>query len=261
MRVALLCGLLTVAPVAGGPVPTTDPAPPEAPAAFEVTSVRPNASGRNAESSRWFPDGRFQAVNKTLRSLIERAYDLRSPQFQLMGAPGWIETERFDVEAVSPLKVDQYPQRLLLLQALLRDRFGLVVRPQPVDVPSYALVRTQPDAPLPPTLRASTATCDPMANAPDCTVRVARGGGHMVGVGSRIPSLIFVLASRVDRRILDRTGLNGTYDFELTWVPNPVGTTDAAIFGTIEELGLKLEPIMDPMNGYMIERVERPNPN
>src|SRR5688572_20239459 len=263
MRAAIAIGMLAVAArVATGQAPATPPAAPVPPPAFEVTSVRPNVSGRSSQSMRWPADGRFQAVNNPLRRLIELAYDLRVPQ-QLMGAPGWIASERFDIEAIPAVQVDR-PQQRLMLQGLLRDRFGLAMRAQPVGVPTYALMRTRPDAPLPPTFRPSTWTCGGRRDVPDCNVRVARGGGRMVGVGASIPSLIFVLASRVDRRIVDRTELPGVYDFDLTWSPNPVGagrTTDAAIFTAIEELGLKLQPIMNPMTGYVIERIERPTPN
>jgi uncharacterized protein (TIGR03435 family) len=239
--------------------------------------VRANASGPGFYSYRWFPDDRFRGVNLTLRYLVNAAYDLRSDE-QLMGAPGWISSERFDIEATPAMKVDP-PQRRLMLQGLLRDRFSLVVRAQPVDVPVYALVRTRPDAPLPRTLRESvpcpTVRRDPLSTTgpPErppgerhCQVGLTREGGGIVGTGGSINSLITVLRRVVDRRIVDRTGLTGRYDFEVTWSPDPLAGGGAAIanagvFTAIQELGLTLQPVLIPADGYVIERIERPTPN
>lgn len=51
-----------------------------------------------------------------------------------MGAPGWSASERFDIEANPVVPVARTPERLMMLQGLLRGRFGLVMRAQPVDV-------------------------------------------------------------------------------------------------------------------------------
>jgi uncharacterized protein (TIGR03435 family) len=279
MRVAIAIALLVVAARVAGAQETPTPAGAAIPGpAFEVASVRANTStGPGSYSYRWSPDGRFRAVNLTLRSLVNMAYDLRSDN-QLMGAPGWIASERFDIEAIPAVKVDP-PQRRLMLQGLLRDRFGLVVRAQPVDVPVYALVRTRPDVPLPPTLRESlpcpTVRWDPLSRTGpperppgerDCGAGLDRDGGRIVGIGASINSLMAVLRPVIDRRIVDRTGLTGRYDFELTWSREPralgdTATANAAIFAAIQDLGLRLQPVLSPAEGYVIERIDRPTPN
>ena len=92
MRAALALGLLVAtAPVAG--VQETPRGAAVTPV-FEATSVRPKASSNTGYSTRWLPDGRFQATNITARRLIDVAYDLRTPH-QVMGAPGWIASESF----------------------------------------------------------------------------------------------------------------------------------------------------------------------
>ena len=279
MRAGMALVLLVAAsPIAGGQAPTP-PAAVVTPA-FEVTSVRPNPS-RSAlpYSMNWFPDGRFRATNMTPRRLINLAYDLRTDD-QLMGAPEWIASERFDIQANPAVTLPRAEQRLML-QSLLRDRFGLVMRAQPVDVPIYALVRTQPDAPLPRTVRESTANCTPdRVDAPVINERVARneppadspcGGvrlaaGRLISRAGHLSTLAAMLRSYAGRRVRDRTGLTGRYDFELTWPLDPLAGTDtvfanAGIFTAIQELGLKLEPTMSPEAGYVIERIERPTPN
>jgi uncharacterized protein (TIGR03435 family) len=246
--------------------------------AFEVASVRTSANrGSTSYSFRWLPGGRFRAVNVSLRMLVNLAYDLRSDE-QLIGAPEWIASERFDVEANPAAPVDQQRERLMMLQSLLRDRFGLVMRPQPVDVPVYALVRTEPGTPLPQTMR-ETAPCprvprDPLsATVPiepppserTCSVGLNRSG-RIAGRAASIAGLITMLRQVVDRRIIDRTGLTGRYDFEVAWVPDtgsPGGPAivNAGIFSATQDLGLRLQPILAPADGYVVERIERPTPN
>ncbi|MGH9237726.1 MAG: TIGR03435 family protein [Vicinamibacterales bacterium] len=278
MRAAIAIGLVVAAARAVGGQETPPPAAAVAAPAFEVASVRAN-TGRNwAYSMTWLPGGRFRATNMTPRRLIDLAYDLRTEK-QLMGAPGWITSERFDIEAIPAVPVAR-PQQRLMLQRLLRDRFGLVVRPQSVDVPVYALVRTRPEAPLPRTIRELTVSCttvqldpavltgrgEPPAGDPRCRgVGLDRDGGRIVGAGGQMRSLIVLLSSLVDRRVVDRTGLTGRYDFELTWSPDPGAGSgalaNAAIFTAIQDLGLKLQPALNPEQGYVIERIQRPTPN
>jgi uncharacterized protein (TIGR03435 family) len=279
MRAVIFIGLVVAAARTAGGQETPPPAAATvAVPAFEVASVRPNTSRNWSYSMTWLPDGRFRATNMTPRRLIDLAYDLRT-QNQLMGAPGWISSERFDIEAIPAGPVAR-PQQRLMLQGLLGDRFGLVVRTQSVDVPVYALVRTLPDAPLPRTIRELTMTCttvqidpavitgraEPPAGDPRCRgVGLDREGGRIVSAGGQMRSLIVLLGSLVDRRIVDRTGLTGRYDFELTWSPDPGAAggalANAAIFTVIQELGLKLQPALSPEQGYVIERIERPTPN
>jgi hypothetical protein len=70
---------------------------PGAPVAFEVAAVRLNKSGQVAAQWDDMPGGRFVAVNATLRMLILDAY--RIPDRQLVDAPDWTRSERFDVNA------------------------------------------------------------------------------------------------------------------------------------------------------------------
>ena len=275
MRAVIAIGLL----VAATPIAGRQEKPPVSDAvatlAFEVTSVRPNPTGRPLPySMNWLPDGRFRATNMTPRRLIDVAYDLRTDH-QLTGAPGWIASERFDIQANPAVTLPRAQQRLML-QSLLRERFGLVVRAQPVEVPIYALVRTQPDAPLPPTMRESTANCtveradpperrnEPPADSPCGGVRL--GAGRLISRNGQLSTLAAMLRSYAGRRVRDRTGLTGRYDFELTWPVDSLAGNDSAfanveIFTAIQELGLKLEPAVSPEAGYVIERIERPTPN
>src|SRR5687768_14251932 len=88
--------------------------------AFEVTSVRLNASGPRGGSMRWTPAGDFTAVNQPVRVLVDFAYEV--PLFQVEGMPDWFTTERFDVSAKAPAGLVMEPLvevRRQLLQSLL----------------------------------------------------------------------------------------------------------------------------------------------
>jgi uncharacterized protein (TIGR03435 family) len=248
---------------------------------FEVASVRANTGADRRYVMMWSPEGRFRATNITAKRLIDLAYDLRTT-YQLTGASGWIASERFDIDAIPAVTMTP-PQRRLMLQGLLRDRFGLVMTAQLVQAPVYALVRTQPDAPLPRTIRESRVDCvveridpdilfervsrgEPIAGDPRCPGVRVLAPGRIVSTAGRINMLIADISPYVDRRIRDRTGLTGRYDFELTWLPDPsaggdISIANAGIFSAIQELGLKLQPTLSTEQGYVIERIQRPTPN
>src|SRR5688572_26256236 len=77
---------------------------------FEVASVKraTDASGKvrvgdqiwSSAGASFKPGGAFEAVNATLDSIIRRAYGLR--EFQTVGGPEWLNTDRFDIQARGP---------------------------------------------------------------------------------------------------------------------------------------------------------------
>ena len=64
--------------------------------AFEVASVKRDASGGNGGETRVSRAGVFTARNSSLQALIRYAYDVRDVQIQ---GPAWMATERYDIEA------------------------------------------------------------------------------------------------------------------------------------------------------------------
>jgi hypothetical protein len=69
------------------------------PLSFDAASVKVDNSG--SSSSNWDDHpGRMTVKNATLRSLIERAYELQA--HQIVG-PGWLASEHYDIEAEMPL--------------------------------------------------------------------------------------------------------------------------------------------------------------
>jgi len=220
--------------------------------AFEVASVKANASG-SARAS-WAGQGSQLIIqNYLLRDIILGAYGLRS--YQLSGGPDWVGTARFDIVGRAP---DGVPRNIAMLRTLLGDRFQLKTHTEVRQLPVYRLVLARDDRRFGPKLRPSTLDCA----ATRCTASVL--SGRIQTNGYSMTQLAQLLASNVDRAVIDRTGLTGVYDLELAWSPDDgaadVVTRDAPGLFTaiVEELALKLEPAIGPVDVLVIDSVERP---
>src|SRR5258708_438456 len=109
----------------------------QAPAEFEVASVKLNKSGTGNVSLN-SSTGRFAATNVTLRNLITYAYDVRD--HQLSGGPNWLNSERYDIAAKEPGGGHSLAKTLQMVQALLADRFQLKLIRETKELPVYTLV-------------------------------------------------------------------------------------------------------------------------
>jgi uncharacterized protein (TIGR03435 family) len=240
---------------------------PQPPLEFDVISVKPNMSGERGGSSRADP-GRYVGVNVTLRRIIGLAY---RPVQEFVGGPSWINTDGFDIEA----KADFTPNReqmLEMLRSLLADRFKLVVHRETRQMPVYALVLARADGKTGPQLRRA----EPCAQDTRCG-GFSVGNGVLKGAGVTLTQLAAELPSATEGRyVIDRSGLTGLFDVNLRWnvdalgpgiipgpIPDPIPGPDApSVFAAIQEqLGLKLEPIIAPIDVIVIDRAERPTSN
>ena len=247
---------------------------------FEVASVKPNVSGSANSNIELHPGGRITATNVVLAGLMRNIFNLQP--YQLVNAPGWIETARFDIEAkadreYSPREDAPAPELLAMLRNLLADRFRLAVHREMREMPVYALVMARADRVLGPQLRRSTIDCDaeaarglaakrgvaPPDARPIVRCRIGMGGGRIVGTGTTIAELMRRLSAPLGRAVVDRTGLSGAFDLELQWSPDQAAdATGPSIFTAIQEqLGLKLEPQRAPVEVLVIDRIERPTPD
>jgi uncharacterized protein (TIGR03435 family) len=288
---AIHAGLLS-SPLLRAQVPATNADRP----AFDVSSIKPSKSdGRYSVRNAPEP-GRFRAINITLRLLLANAYQLTPGESvtRIFGAPNWIDSEHFDVEA----KAEGNPspdQMQLMLQSLLSDRFKLALHHETRQLPVYALVLAKPGK-MGPQLKphsddvmcvSSDAKAPPTIPRPGDSLRALCGEFNMFGspptlreVGNKITisMLVAELGNFVDRPIVDRTGLTGTFDATLEFAfafqqgGGPVGTANAmipsdlsgppSIFTALQEqLGLKLESQKGPVDVLVIDHVEEPSPN
>jgi uncharacterized protein (TIGR03435 family) len=249
-------------------------------AAFEVVSVKRNQLG-GPGSFGVEPGGRLAVVNMPVGMLIWISHKVQP--FQIVGAPDWINSERYDIRA-KPAEGTSGDRDMLLtmVRQMLSDRFQLQVRAERREMPMYRLVRADPDAPLSKTLKPSQANCTaqsarggpPSATPPPggrCTVMI-RPGGVATIVGYPMAELARMLGPMVNRVVVDETGLQGNWDLELEFEPPapppgfggpaepPAPTGDAPpIFTALrEQLGFKLESARGPVDVFVIARIERP---
>ena len=183
--------------------------------------------------------------NLGLNVLVMTAWDLGPGQFS---GPGWMGSERYDVEARTSPNASQADLRLML-QALLIDRFQMATHHETKESSSYALVVAKGGAKL-------HATTGDQRSAV-----IFAPPSRLLGNGSTMQGLALALSvSRsVGGRVADETGLAGVYDFTLTYGPEQAGVdAGPSIFTALQEqLGLRLETRKSTVDVLVVDRAER----
>ncbi len=236
--------LLWVAFAAGLAYPQTE---------FEAASVKPTPPGSADQRIEFQPGGRFRATNITLKGLLRVAYDVKG--FQISGGPKWIDSARFDVEAKAAGNPSA-SERLAMIQALLADRFQLKLHRQSKELPIYWLVVGKNGPKF------------QQAKEQSRSFQVRRGS---LDTHTTMAALANVFSNWLERIVLDRTGLQGTYEVKMEWTPDENVRPDepeiasrpgASLFSAVQEqLGLKLEPRKGPVEILVIEGAEKPSEN
>lgn len=272
---------------------------------YEVASIKP--SNPNAVGGfMTIPGGgtlsdTYTAKNLPLMGIIREAYGIPmgAEDGRIVGAPGWLNSERYDIEAKMDSSVVAALQKLSpddrraahrqMLQALLADRLKLVIHRETKEVQVYSLVVARGGSKLQESKPIVADQNAPPAPAPGRGGRGGRGGpglgmmgrgGPLTGQQVPIAMLATVLTTILNRPVMDKTGLTGNYDFTLTWTPDdsqaqgPPGAPNGqpplpapdpngpSIFTAIQDqLGLKLESGKGPVEIIVIDHVERPSGN
>ena len=234
---------------------------------FEVASVKPNKSGEQ----RWITPppsgGRYAATNVALQLLVVNAYGL--PSYQISGAPSWFNSDRFDVEGKAPGNPPR-EQMMLMVQSLLADRFKLAVHRETREAPVFELVVARGGIKF----REGKCVGEPSFANP-CGGFSVGLRGVMAGREVEIGQLAGNLGTLLSRKVLDKTGLTGKYDFDLTWTPDgstlrgpgdpdtpPPDPNGPSIFTAVQEqLGLELKSAKGPVEILLIDHVEKPDSN
>jgi uncharacterized protein (TIGR03435 family) len=209
---------------------------------FEVASVKlaePSATrGGRASAS----GDRVSYINTTLKNVLARAYGVKG--YQIVG-PSWIVTERYDIIAKAPegTPKEQIP---LMLQTLLTERFRLTLHREMKQLGVYALVTADG-----PKLQTSPETGE---------FSFEIDNGHRVAKRMSMARLADMLALMVGQPVLDKTGLNGAYDFaldysmeELGGINRPDAPEAPSIFTIVKQLGLKLDSREAPVETIVID--------
>ena len=253
-------------------------------AGFDVASIRPNVNaGDGVIQAR--ANGRLSATNASLRSLILRAYGIHDSQ--LIGAPGWIGTEYFDVDARVETPPPGGPDALLpMMRTLLAERFKLRAHNETRELPAFVLTFARRDRRLGSQLRASEADCTRATQLTEAEIRAqARDGWPPCGMvyvvsfvaaaatglenktrvrrsGISMKDFATTLQTNVDRPVVDRTGLEGRFDLEYSFAAAPAtaaagGSQPTLVVALEEQLGLKLEAQRAEVPVLVIDSAER----
>jgi uncharacterized protein (TIGR03435 family) len=188
--------------------------------------------------------GHFSVTSDPVGDLIHTAFGVEN--FQFVDGPDWVVRERWDIVATAEHAATPAGVRAIL-RSLLEHRFQLVARTAMREMRVYTLVRARDDGRLGPAIHASTVDCAALDEA-----RGEQGGsalcgygngpsGEMVGGGRTIAQLARVLGGFVGRRVVNQTGLTGTFDFSLHWAPDTQGPGPSIVTAIQKQLGLKLE--------------------
>jgi uncharacterized protein (TIGR03435 family) len=228
---------------------------------FDVASIKPNTSGVGGGYPELAPGGRrFTATNQLMLELIVSAYDV-SP-LQISGIPSAFFRERYDIDATceQPMTKEQLPH---LLQVLLAERFHLSIHRELKEQPVYTLALSKRGPRLHETSHEG--------GKPD----LRQSGYSFTFTNADMSNLVGVLSQLTGRKVVDRTGLRGQYDFTLSYAPSRGGADrevsnvspaadslpDTVFTALREQLGLNLKAQKSQVEFIVVDRVDRLIPN
>jgi len=253
---------------------------PGQPLEFDVATVKLSAPDARGTWIMIQPGGGLVVKNATVKQLISMSYSLR--QFQISGGPGWITSEHFDIEAkvdgaadapefgaMNETQRNEGEKRFKeQMRNLLAERFALAAHQETREMPIYALVQMKGGAKLQPVKSESVG---------ERGMRMQRG--MLTGMSAPLELLTRAVADTVGRPVIDKTGLEGKFNWKLEWTPEPAPTqpglssdkqatvtppdlSGPSIFTALQEqLGLTLESQKGPAPVLVIDRAERPSAN
>jgi uncharacterized protein (TIGR03435 family) len=244
---------------------------------FEVADIKPSEPG-TPERSIFLPGGRIDFRAETLKEFIQLAWNIRGDDM-LVGAPNWLDSDRFSVLAKAPAASQAAPVAngppidldalRLMFRALLADRFGLTVHHEERPASVYALVAAKP----------KLKQADP-SNRAGCKQAMGNAGtgASIVSTFSYtcLNTTMAQFAKQLEQGsmgdlphpVFDSTGLEGAWDFVLTWTPQVLAKAAAetasdptgglSLSEALEkQLGLKLEIEKRPVSVLVIDHIER----
>jgi uncharacterized protein (TIGR03435 family) len=272
---------------------------------FEVASIRRcqesgESGGRGGAGT--FSPGRFTLNCQTVAGLVQSAYvffangQRRSVSSipPLSGGPAWVYSDRYTINAKAENGASPEMMRGPMLQGLLEDRFKLRMRRVTRQVPVYALTVVKNGVTK--FQRVKDGSCTPVdrekPSPPQLGQKPACGSGAFGKKGPNLTmdmlatsfdQLAGALSSTLDRPVINRTGVNGLFNFHLEFEPDqatpgaipfdqlpfdanggpplsidPAGTS---IFTAVKELGLRLQKAKGPRQFLVIDHAEKPTEN
>jgi len=261
---------------------------------FEVASIKPNRSGAipstmgvaptdgptgchgTDRGPQAIPLGRCMFTNVTAGFMISVVSIMDNKEYHVSGLPGWVTTEGFDIEAKADHPVTQI-EFSAMLKSLLVERFKCTFHPETREVSGFALVAATKGSKVEPADNQEPQT----AKDANTSVSIADALTHRSVLASKarptralllssskatMAKLASVLSESWPAPIVDATGLDGYYKFQLRWQPeggsDVIDRTDPSLPTALQEqLGLKLEPRKVAIEFLVIDHIEKPTFN
>jgi len=236
--------------------------------AFEVASIRRYTGAQpNYNEFATKAGGRLTVINNPILGVIVNAYGI-TPN-QLTELPGWVRSERYDIEARGPASSGR-KEMMLMLQTLLAERFAMKAHFESRETSAYILTVAKGGHKL---RMLATEDCVPRdttkpGEEPDPNVCGNNRVSSEIGWNAThisMPGVVGSLSGVLRQPVIDQTGIRGTFDVRLQWSdelagPDPNGLP--SIYTAVREtLGLELKPGKTQVNMLVVDHIERPSAN
>lgn len=229
--------------------------------AFEVASItpcKPDAPAPPMEHAGLaeftYPGGRFRANCTTLKFLLEWSYSIQPAQHS--EGPQWIATDRYDIDAKAEGNASE-AQMKLMTRTLLAERFALKLRPESRELTAYVLSvgKTAPHLVAAKEGETRVVRVDPQTRAGQQVVY------RVICMRFSLAELSDLFGRQLGRVMVDRTGLNGDYDFTLELAPDEshASPIDPSLLldALREQVGLSVKSEKTAVNFLVIEGAEK----
>jgi uncharacterized protein (TIGR03435 family) len=244
----------------------------------EVISVKPNLTDDTRSTRRALSAG-VHLTNVTVERLLSYAFNVEPAltQFAFQGGSKSVLSSRFDVSIMADRSITPADEASLMQQVLV-SRFGLLAHRQMMERPVYEL-RPVSTRRLGPSLKAATVDCSTFfaqrgtsgaaeeprngRNEPLCTNAYGFGPELRIRYASTMAELVRRIQGFVDRPIIEATGLQGSYEWEIRFALGDARDDQSTSIYTAvsEQLGLTLRPTTAPFPVIVIERLHLPDAN
>jgi uncharacterized protein (TIGR03435 family) len=198
---------------------------PARPTEFEVADLRPTPPDFRGRMIRIQAGGRVNVAGMSVKALIEQAWNLTDDMVD--GIPKWMETDRYDIVAKSPVADVDIDDLWTMIGSLIVERFKLTTHTEDGTVTAYTLVAVKPKL-----QKADPASRtkykegpgpdgkDPRIKTPILSRLVTCQNMTMAQFGEKLKD---IASGYIHSLVLDATGLEGGYDFTLSF--SAVGLT------------------------------------
>ena len=231
---------------------------PVSPPRFEVASIKPSKAAIGSSSGIKTGRGQLDARNVTLKRCIIGAYGVGPSQ--IYGGPAWLDSDRFEIAAKTDQPADDDAILMRMLQSLLVERFQLALHRETRPMPAFVLEVAKGGPKLEKSNGGEAATNSSNSNT----------GSAIDAHNTSMDLFATVLARQVERPVVNRTGLDGVFNFKLQWTAESAtakpGDAAAAeqpsLFTAIQEqIGLRRRAERVPVEVMVIDHIEKPSEN